>query len=285
MKIGALGVVWSDWKDVDYNRLRWATEVGFTGLGAHLTVPAREVSSNTADTVARTFSDVGLEFLQVWGPYPCIITPDEEIRSAGVEAARDIVRLAAFVGVAGAGVRPTSLNPRGDWWPHRDNHTAETEERFVRSLSEIVETAAPLGVRVILEIHSTTVLDGAERIRRIIERVAPELIRVNLDTVNFISSIERAHNPTPIINEMFDILGPYTDTVHVKDFYLEDRLTFHVAETIVGEGLMDLDTVLRRTEALGSEMYAIVEHLPLSLIPQAYRNLRSRAEALGISLR
>lgn len=284
MKLGALGVIWSDWSDVDYNKVRWAAEVGFRGLGAHLTVPAREITPVTADRVCRSFQDVGLEFLQVWGPYPCIITPDEDVRRAGVEAARDIVRLAAQMGVAGSGVRPTSLNPRGDWWPHRDNHTAETEERFVRSLSEIVETAEPLGVNIILEIHATTVLDSAERIRRIIERVAPERIKVNLDTVNFIASIDRAHNPTPIINEMFDVLGPYTDTVHVKDFYLEDRLTFHVAETIVCEGLMDLDTVLRRTDALGPDMYAVIEHLPLSLIPQAYRNLSGRIRELGLPL-
>jgi sugar phosphate isomerase/epimerase len=141
VKLGLLGLIESDLTDVDYNKIRWAAELGFHGLGAHLNVPASAVSDKTAQTVKSVIADQGMEFLQLWGPYPCIITPDETVRQAGVDGVREIVRLAAKMGVAGAGVRPTSLNPRGDWWPHPDNHRPETEDRFVISMREILETA------------------------------------------------------------------------------------------------------------------------------------------------
>lgn len=284
MKLGVLGWILGDLTDVDYRKVRWLTEQGFHGSGAHLTVPAETVSATTAATVRALFDDHPLDLFQLWGPYPCIISADESARRAGVAGARALVKLAARMGVPGTGVRPTSLNPRGDWWPHRDNHSAETEERFVRSLREILETAHDYGVTIILEMHQLTVLDSAQRIRRVIERVESDRVKVNLDTVNFVTDLRTAFNPAPMINEMFDVLGPYVDTVHVKDFYLEDRFVLHIAETLPGTGIMDLDTVLRRTQALLPDGYAVIEHLPPNLIPVAAKNLAERIRALGLPL-
>ncbi len=282
MKLGLLGLIVSDLTDVNSNKIRWAAGLGFHGLGAHLTVPANTVSADTAATVKSVFADQGLEFLQLWGPYPCIISPDEGMRQAGVAGAREIVKLAAKMGVPGAGVRPTSLNPHGDWWPHPDNHSQETEDRFAQSLAEIVETAGDYGVNIILETHITTVLNSPQRIKRIIDQTGSDRIKVNLDPVNFVGDLAAAFNPTPVIEEQFEVLGPYIDTVHVKDFYLEDRFILHLSETIPGTGMMDLDTVLQRTQALSPDMYAIIEHLPVDQIPLAKQNLMRRIDALGL---
>ena len=87
-----------------------------------------------------------------------------------------------------------------------------------------------------------------------------------------------------MVNELFDLLGPYVDTVHVKDFYLEDRFVLHIAETVIGTGVMDLDTVLRRAYQAAPDGFVIVEHLPISLIPLAKRNLTTKIHELGIPL-
>jgi sugar phosphate isomerase/epimerase len=284
MRFGLLGLIMSDWSDVTYERVAFARELGFRGLGAHLTVPASTITDETAERVRRAVADNGLEFLQVWGPYPSIVSPDEEVRRAGVEGARAIMRLAARMGVPGGGVRPTSHNPRGDWWPHPDNHTAETEDRLVRSISEILETAVEVGVDVVLEKHHISPLDSAQRVKRVIERTDPSRVKVNIDPANFVDGIRTAFDSAPMINELFDVLGEHCATVHVKDVYLEDRFVVHVAETVPGTGMLDLDTVLRRTAALGPDSYAIVEHLPVSQVPLAKRNLTERANVLGIAL-
>jgi sugar phosphate isomerase/epimerase len=284
MRFGLLGLIMSDWSDVTYELVAMARELGFRGLGAHLTVPASRITDETAARVRKAVDDNGLEFFQVWGPYPSIVSRDEEVRKRGVEGARDVARLAAKMGVPASGVRPTSHNPRGDWWPHPDNHTQETEDTVVRSLSEILDVAVPLGITIVLEKHHISPFDSAERVRRVIERTDPTHVKVNIDPANFVDGIHTAFDSKPMIDHLFDVLGEYCATTHVKDVYLEDRFVVHVAEAVPGTGIMDLDTVLLRTAAL-PDGWAIVEHLPVSQIAQAKRHLTERAKALGIDIR
>ena len=84
------------------------------------------------------------------------------------------------------------------------------------------------------------------------------------------------------VTKLFDVLGPHCATVQIKDFYLEDRFVVHISETIPGTGMMDIDTVLQRTAELDPEMYAVIEHLPVSQIGLAKTNLTERARALGL---
>ncbi len=284
MRFGVLGVIWSDWTDVTYESVAFARELGFSGMGAHLTVPASTISDEVAANVRRCIDGNNLDFFQLWGPYPTIITADEEVRRAGVEGIRDVVRLAARMGVPEAGVRPTSHNPRGDWWPHPENHSRASEDRLVQSISEALEVAVPAGVNIVLEVHATSTLDAPERVKRVIERTDPEHVLVNIDTVNYVRDLPTAFDPTPMINEFFDVLGPHCSTVQIKDYYLEDRFVVHISETIPGTGMLDIDTVLRRTEALSPDMYAVIEHLPVGQIGLAKKNLTERARALAIEV-
>jgi sugar phosphate isomerase/epimerase len=284
MRFGVLGVIWSDWTDVTYESVAFARELGFSGMGAHLTVPASTISDEVAANVRSCIDGNNLEFFQLWAPYPTIISADDEVRRAGVEALRDTVRLAARMGVPEAGIRPTSHNPRGDWWPHPENHSGASEDRLVRSISEVLETAVAEGIGVVLEVHTTSTLDTVERVKRVIERTDPKLVTVNIDTVNYVRDLPTAFDPTPMVNEFFDVLGPHCSTVQIKDYYLEDRFVVHISETIPGTGMMDLDTVLRRTAGLGPDMYAVIEHLPVSQIGLAKKNLTERAKALGIEV-
>ena len=284
MKIGLLGLVSSDWTDVDYNKLRFAAELGFHGVGAHLTVPARAITDELAAHVKSVYDAQNMPFLQIWGPYPCIISSDETIRQSGVEGARELVKLAAKMGVKESGVRPTSLNPRGDWWPHPDNYKPETEARLIKSLVEILQTAEDYGIDVVLETHTTTTLNTAPTIRRVIERTGSKRLKLNLDPCNFVGDLQIACNPVPMINEIFDVLGEYIATIHVKDYYLEDRFTVHIAETVIGTGMMNFETILRRVNGVKPDGYVVIEHLPVNLIALAKRNLTEKIMALGLPL-
>ncbi len=284
MKIGLLGLIWSDWTDVDYNKIRYAVELGFHGVGAHLTVPASTITDELAAHVKSVYAAQKMPLLQVWGPYPSIISPDEAVRKAGVEGARDLVKLAAKMGVKESGVRPTSLNPRGDWFPHPDNFKPETEDRLVKSLIEILETAEDHDIDVVLETHVTTTLNTAQTIKRVIERTGSKRLKVNLDPCNFVGDLQIACNPAPMIKEIFDVLGSYIATIHVKDFYLEDRFTVHISETVIGTGVMDFDTVLRCANEVKPDGYVVIEHLPVNLIALAKRNLTEKIKALGLPL-
>ena len=284
MKIGLLGLIMSDFSDVNYDKLRFAADLGFHGIGAHLTVPARTISDETAARVKEVFANQRMPFLQLWGPYPCIISPDESVRKAGVEGARDLVRLAAKLGVPESGVRPTSLNPRGEWWAHADNYKPETEDRLVQSLKEILQTADEYGIDIALETHVTTTLNTPETIRRVIERTGSKRLKVNLDPCNYVGDLQTAFNLKPMLENLFAVLGEYIATVHLKDFLLEDRFVVHITETVIGTGLMDFDTILKLVHEVKPDAYVVIEHLPISIIPLAKRNLTQKIKDLGLPL-
>ncbi len=87
-----------------------------------------------------------------------------------------------------------------------------------------------------------------------------------------------------MIKDMFATIGQYIATVHVKDYYLEDRFTVHIAETVIGTGMMDWDTVLTCAYSARPDGYVVIEHLPVALIPLAKRNLTQKIKDLNIPL-
>ena len=282
MKIAVQGVFTTDLRDVTYGNARMIAELGFTGIGAHINVPAESISAATIAAARGHIADQGLTWLQLWGKYPCIISPDERVRQAGVAQVREMCALTAKLGVSGVGVRPTSLNPRGDWWPHPDNYLPETEDRLVGSLSEIAAIAQDHGLNVVLEVHQTSTLDTAKTIRRVIDRVGGSNLRVNIDVCNFVTDLRTAFHPAAMIREHFALLGGFADTIHLKDYYLEDRLVAHISETVLGTGLMDWDTLLTEANANQPDGWLMIEHLPVSLIQQAKVNLNAQMKTLGI---
>ena len=104
----------------------------------------------------------------------------------------------------------------------------------MRSIDEVLEVAVPLGVDIVLEKHATSTLDSAERVKRVIERTDPRHVRVNIDPANFVADLATAFDPTPMVDELFDVLGEHCATVHVKDYDLEDRFIVHISEAIPG---------------------------------------------------
>lgn len=284
MKIGLLGLIWSDWSDVSYEKLHFAVELDFHRAGAHLTVPASTITDERAAHVREVFDAQKLPLMQLWGPYPSLITPDHDRRRAGIEGARDLVRLAARMGVSESGVRPTSMSPRGDWAPDPRNYASDTEDRLVASLSEILDTAEQHGIDIVLECHVTTTLRSPEVIRRVIERTGSSRLKINLDLCNFVGDLPTAFDPVPMIHHAFDVLGPFTSTVHVKDFYLEDRFVVHIAETVIGTGMMPFEPILERAHQLSPDMTVVIEHLPVGLIALAKTNLTAIIQRMGIPL-
>ena len=130
----------------------------------------------------------------------------------------------------------------------------------------------------------TSTLNSATSVQRIVEAAQSQWIKVTLDPVNFINDIRSAHHTTDLVNDLYDILGPYIAAAHIKDVYVEDRHVVHISETIPGDGIFDFDTFFRRFEALLPEGYGFIEHLPESQIPQANVYVRQKLKQLNIPI-
>lgn len=261
MRLGGVDEWFGGWNNLTGEVARKISDLGFTGIGLHYNGDPLEQPLEEALRTRQILDDHGIQIVQFWGSYPCIICPDEDVRREGVRIGRNIVRRAAEVGSLVAGIRPTSLHPTSQWGPHPLNYAPETEDRLVRSLSEIAEACEEHQVPITLEVHVTTTLRDAETIRRIIERTGSSWIKVNADLVNFVSDFKAAYNTTDLINHVYDVLGPYIYMAHLKDVQVDAPLVVHISEGIPGTGLMDWDTLFRRFEALLPDGYALIEHL------------------------
>jgi len=284
MRLGVAGMIPGDF-NVDEKLASRIAELGFTGVGAHWMQPPEALTATIRQRFRAVLDQQGIQLVQFWGMYPPIISPDEQVRRTGVGIVQEIVKLGADLGAAMIGVRPTSLNPRGDYWPHPDNYTPQTEDRLVRSLREIAAACDVHGIPIFLECHLTTTLNSPESVRRIIEHTESTWVKINMDPVNFVRDLDTAYHTTELIHHLFDVLSPYVASAHVKDMYVEDRHVVHISETIPGTGIFDFDTFFQRFEALLPDGYALVEHLPESQIPQAAAFVIQKLAELNIPIR
>jgi sugar phosphate isomerase/epimerase len=282
MRLGVAGLVPRELDFVDDRIAGMVAELGFTGVVTHFLGDAETLPAKSLHRVRSILAEHGIRIVQSWGWQQPLVHPDGSVRQAAVRTLRHAVRVAADLGAGMVLTGPGSLNPSGPWWPHPGNHTPEAEDALVRSLREAMPACEAYGVPIALECHVTSVLDTPARVQRVVERVGSGWVKVNLDPVNFIPDLFTAFHHQALVNELFDRLGPHVAAAHVKDFYVEDRHVVHISETVPGDGLFDFDLFLQRYEALSPEHYAIVEHLPESLIPQAARHVRSRLRALSI---
>ena len=286
MRLGGVDEWFGGWKNVTEEVARKIADLGFTGIGMHYNGDPLEQSLNDGMRTKAILADHGIEIVQFWGSYPCIITSDESVRREGVRIARNAVRRAAEVGSINASVRPTSLHPTSQWAPHPDNFLPETEDLMVKSLTEIGRTAEEYGIPVALECAATTVLANPIKIREIIERTDSQWIKVNADVTNFAKDIPTVYNTTAMIDEVYDVLGPYIVTAHLKDIVLEPTHNIRVAEVVPGMGILDWDTLLRRFEALLPDGYALIEHLnDYDKVKQARDFVVGKLDDLNIAIR
>jgi len=282
LKMGVQGWIVSDLSDVTPEAIQPVFDMGFRGMTAHLNVTADQVDRSVASQAASVVRGHGLEFLQLWGRYSSVIAEQPAEREIGLRQAAELIRLAAFLEIPAAGVRPTSRNPAGHWRAHRDHYTAAIEQLFLESYHYLGAIAEAEGVELVFEFHVSTLLDSPKRIRRLLQQLQPGTFKVNLDPVNLIADLRTATHCTPVVEEMFDLLGEYGAAVHMKDFTLENRHLVHIAEAPTCTAMLDTDTVLRRSAELGA--WLIIEHLPRKEIPAAAVRLRERIEQLGLPL-
>jgi hypothetical protein len=121
VRVGLLGIFTTDLTDITRERATIAAELGFHGVGAHIVVPAGTIAETTLTAARTAIADQGLEFLQLWGRYPCLISPEESVRRAGVAEVRALIGVTARLGVPARQTTPSLNTKRVS--PHTLRHT------------------------------------------------------------------------------------------------------------------------------------------------------------------
>lgn len=268
MYLGVQGLMPRDLRTVTEATMAKVRAHGFTGVACRFFEPL-EAKEDEVKRLRRVMDAGGVDPCQAVAQHPDLVHPDKAARAEGIRAMQHMCRVTRWLGAGNLYVRPGSINPRGSWYPHPDNFKKETFQTLVSSLKQVCAAAETEGVMLAVEGHVLSMLDTPERIKELIEAVGSDTLRFNADPVNFVGSLRDAYDTTSLVNHLFDVLGPYTICGHAKDFYVQDRLVIHLEETVIGEGLLDQATYLRRFEQHCPDGYVQIEHLPEDKISQA----------------
>jgi len=274
----------ADVRAMDEAAARRIRSAGFTGVSVVLPDPLAATRGELT-RVREVLAAAGVRVAQANPRYEALVNPDEARRKEGVRVLRQACRCARWLEAGNVYVRPGSLNPRGHWLPYPANTSPETIDRLIRSLREVVPAAEDEGVVLAIEGHVTSPLEAPERVRAVIQAVGSPALRFNVDPVNFVGTLADAYSSTDFLNRMFDALGEYTVCAHVKDLAVEERLVLHIAECVPGDGLLDMETFLRRFDAACPDGYALIEHLPDDKIPRAKQAVDAAAARAGLTWR
>ncbi len=262
----------------------WARAVREQGYSAAFCPLGEDPDEETVRAYADAAAEADILIAEVgaWNNNP--VSPDEEVRRAGIEGCCRRLELADRIGAACC-VNVSGGRGRDYAAPHPDNLTPETFDLVVDSVREIIDAVRPTRTYYTLETMPWMYPDSAQSYADLVEAVDRERFGVHLDPVNIVSSPWIYYNSGAMIEECFRLLGPHIRSCHAKDILLDTRLTVHLSEVRPGLGNLDYGAYVREMGKLDENVPLMIEHLsdPEDVrIAAAY--IREIAEAEGVTV-
>jgi len=218
------------------------------------------------------------------GGYTNLIHPDETIRQKNLAGLVHCLEVAESVNCPMVGTIAGSLDPVNFFNVHPDNWTEKTWKLLVRSIKQVLLDTAGMKAAIGIEAQVTTIIDGPEAHKRLIEDVGDPRCVVNFDPVNMIS-LKNYYHTTELLNKCFDLLGENIMGCHAKDTYiLPDVQTVHVQEVCPGKGVMDYKTYLVRMSRLKFPRALEPEHIADEEYPEAKAFIEKVAAKVGVKM-
>ena len=140
-----------------------------------------------------------------------------------------------------------------------DPDDTEMRARAVRSIRELGEHAASVGLVVSLELYEDTYLGTAAGAVRFVEEVGLDNVGLNPDVGNLV----RLHRPIDDWREMYAATLPYANYWHLKNYARDEAADASwrtAVPTTLDAGVIDYRWVVREAVALGYRGVLTCEH-------------------------
>ncbi len=182
--------------------------------------------------------------------HPSWIEIDSESRKLRIEYTIDCIKLARKLGVSNI-----STEPGG---PVINQGLSENEllKIFEIGINEILETTMQENVTVLVEPEPGLLIENSQQFIKFIKNFDSKYIGLNFDIGHFFCVEE---DPSQVIYRLSD----YVRHVHLEDI-AADRTHQHL---MLGEGAIDIDSVLKSLEDIGYDGFITVELYPYQECP------------------
>mgnify|MGYP003951553027 CR=1 FL=1 len=274
MRLGVVGMVPSNFREITPQHLEAISALELTGAGFHY--PGDKMSDLKTEelhAVRQTFKDAQMDLVQFGIGYgECLFDPEGSVRESvlnkiyrGIEVARELDSIACLI-------RTGSLNPQGPYAPSKFNQTIAAKSRLIETLGLIARKAEQEDVNVVIETHLLTIMGSPETNKEIINEIGSKNISVVMDYVNHFQNLEQVYNNKDRLNQIFSSMNPITILGHCKDINIGAGLVLHIDEAIPGEGELDIGFALKLWHEAHPDGYMLLEHLPNEHYPRAAKN-------------
>ena len=202
--------------------------------------------------------DVVIAEVGVWNN---LMDPDDAKRAANLEAMKRALALADVVGalccVNIAGSRDA------DYWAghHPHNFSRDSFDLAVANAREIVDAVRPKRAKLTYEMMPWAIPDSPDSYLDLVKAIGRPAFGVHLDVVNIVNGPRRYYDNAALIRECFAKLGPQILCCHLKDVRLDQKLTVHLDEVMLGQGGFDIKTHLLEVQKLPHQPPVLLEHL------------------------
>ena len=201
-------------------------------------------SKEYAEQIKNELGDIKVAVL---GSYINPSDPDAETLKVGLDAFKEKIRYASVL-------KPLVVGTETGTYIEGKTHTEEAYQYLLKNIKELVKEAEKYDVTVGIEGVHLFVINSPEMMKRLVDDVASDNIRVIFDPCNLINE-ENYLKQDEIINKMFDLLGDKIVVLHAKDFVINNG---SIKGTMPGEGLLNYELIFKR---LRPDIPVIVEDL------------------------
>jgi len=217
--------------------------------------------------------------------YANLVHPDAGQRAWNIEQMRTVMDFAAenslpWVNTM-AGTRETNYS---FWAYHPDNFSESTWQTLLVAIRELLATT-PAEVSLALEPYMMTPLATTASLRKIMDDVESDRLRIKLDPVNLIEPREYPR-AAEVVEAMVLGLADCVVGADAKDHFMHrQKATVQIDERVPGEGEFPYPALLGALDQVAGDPTLIIEHLREDdQITAASSYIRHTAQATGVSL-
>jgi|GEM_PF-396081 len=219
--------------------------------------------------IRAAYTAAGLKVIAVSGGHG-FLHPDPERQKRALENARRWIELAPELGASLVVTEIGSTHPDHNWTDHPNNHTAETWEQAVHLYAALAGHAKAYGVTIGIEPHFASVINGVERLRRLLDDVGEPNLKAVLDPANIVTAANRDRLEQELA-ELFRLAGKDFVLAHAKDTRIEEGESVFVP---AGQGILPYPGYVGLLREHGYRGPLVLEYLGERDVERTLRFLR-----------
>jgi len=230
--------------------------------------------------IERAFAKHDVVIAEV-GRWCNLMDADQQQRQANLRRVTEGLALADRLGARCCVDIAGSFNREFWHGPHPKNVSREFFDLAVENARKIIDAVKPSRAKFCYEMMGWSLPDSPQAYLDMIRAVDRPAFGVHLDPCNLVNSPARFYNNGALIDECFELLGPWITSCHAKDVAWEVEMQVHFREVPLGEGELDYRTYLRRLARLPNDVPLMIEHMKG---PEEYARSREHLFKLGEKL-